>query len=204
VGLSTEEIELVVMGERSALAGCYAKGNKEFRKLESLEAKLVVASSGAVADATVDAGKSEAAGDCLTELLRKLRFRPHQQTKVEAVVQLPAPAKELGSPEPNPTKGTTTAPLKPLSGNEIRTVVQKHSGNFIKCMEKAQNIPPQIAATLTILTSGQVGDVVVKPPLSDSAAQSCLVRALKKMRFRKHPTKGFEVGIPLRFEAMGK
>ncbi|MEO1174171.1 MAG: serine/threonine-protein kinase, partial [Myxococcota bacterium] len=53
--LTAEEIQLGVDAEKGRLLECYLKGNRTFFDLDTLNAKIVVASTGGVAEATLDA-----------------------------------------------------------------------------------------------------------------------------------------------------
>lgn len=92
---------------------------------------------------------------------------------------------------------------RPLSGTEVQQQVAAHQGAIVRCLRDlpAKDRPAQVAAKVTIETSGAVSEVALNPPLPEPQG-GCLRAALGSLHFRRHPTEGLEVTIPLRLQAL--
>lgn len=193
--LSAEEIQLAVDAERTRLTSCYALGPRNIYEQKALGAALVVASTGGVADVLIPQLPDSNAKQCLTGHLRNLRFRAHDQPKLEAHVNLPPPSQY--APQP------TEAPPRPLTAGEVQSVVQRSKGAISRCaaaLDASQ--PASVVATLRINTDGQVQEASLNPALAQADAQTCLVNTLKRMRFHRIPDP-MVVNLPLQFASGG-
>jgi hypothetical protein len=202
--LTAEEVQLAVDGERPRfLDNCYRSGNRAFRRISAVTAKLVIPSTGGVAAVTLapTAKRMGKPGPCVEKLLFGLKFRPHSAPKFEANVDLPSPKDTptgRSAPPPPPSNGGSAA--KALTGPEIQGTVQRHSAPIAKCLNSlagVPNPPKKVNATINIAQSGRVTSVTFAPALPKAAVEQCLRRSLKGLRFRKQPVKDFKVTIPL-------
>lgn len=91
---------------------------------------------------------------------------------------------------------------KPLTGAEIQAAVASHQSSIVRCLRAmgAADRPAQVAAKVTIETSGQISEVHLDPKLPDPHGP-CLEKAMRAIHLRRHPTEGLEVTIPLRLQA---
>jgi serine/threonine protein kinase len=199
--LTTEDVQLAVDGERARFQECCAEGGPAFRKVTAVTARLVIPSTGGVAEIVLDPPKDKLgkAGPCVERVLAQLKFRPHTENKVIASVNLP-------SPKDCPAPGSTTPPPpppgteKPLTGPEIQAAVQRSSGSITSCIGQLAGVasaPNKVNATITIAQTGRVSEVALAPPIGVPAVEQCLRRALMSLRFRRQPQKDFKVTIPL-------
>lgn len=122
-----------------------------------------------------------------------------------AVPPAPAPAAPPAEAAPARrahSRGARAAANRPLTGSEIQQQVAAHQGAIVRCLREltGKDRPAQVAAKVTIETSGEVSGVVLTPALPEPQAE-CLRAALQALHFRRHPTEGLEVTIPLRLQA---
>jgi hypothetical protein len=64
-----------------------------------------------------------------------------------------------------------------------------------------ETAPAQVEAHVAIETDGHVGEVTFSPELKDKAGV-CLAHALGALQFRKHPTEGLKVTVPLKLQVL--
>lgn len=202
VHLTQEELQLAVSAERPRLLECYRKGNRAFFALEDLKGSITVASTGGVAEVTLEAPDTVNAPvrQCIRDVLSALRFRRHPEPRFDAKVALPEPTLGKAKPETpsKPTRATAQA-AKPLTNAEITLGVQKRHGALAACFrlyDKSNTNPPaKLDATMTINTRGRVSSASVKPTPPDNIGQ-CLRKALTAIRYHRIP-KPIEVTFPL-------
>ncbi|OGQ90246.1 MAG: hypothetical protein A2289_20095 [Deltaproteobacteria bacterium RIFOXYA12_FULL_58_15] len=207
--LTQEEVQLAVNGERQRFLECYNRGDKRFRKIAELSARLVIPSTGGVAEVGLSPPKAELGqvGPCVENLLAGLKFRSHGAPVVTTQVSLPAPLDSVPPPDVKPPTPAPTpasmpaAPPKPLTGNEIQAAVQKKYGAITKCIDDladVQSAPNNVSATITIGTNGRVSQVTFAPSVGTDSVEQCLRRTLKSLRLRPQPVDDFKVSIPLK------
>jgi hypothetical protein len=138
-------------------------------------------------------------------VIRGLRFRRHNLPRFEAKVALPSPSEVPRVAGPGPSDPADEGSGRKLSGEEIQSVVRRHAASIAKCLQKADaaSAPPKVDAIVGIEPTGRVSKVSLSPAIGNADAEDCLARALKAMRFRKHPDRGFQVTIPLMIEVRG-
>jgi serine/threonine protein kinase len=202
--LTLQEVQMGVDGAENKFLTCYRQGNAGFRKLESLKARLVIPSTGGVAEVETTPPLAELGkvGPCIESLLRGLEFRSHSASFFEAKIELPTPKKAGAGPvTPAPDAGDRS----PLTGADIQGEVKKNSGGILKCIAAFKgdaNAPPQIIAAVTISTAGVVTDVDFDPPITNDAVGPCLRKAFKAMKFSKKPKSDVSVRIPLKIQTL--
>lgn len=212
--MTSEEVQLAVDAERGRLIDCYTKGAPGLRALEALSAKLVVASTGGIA--SVELASDEAtlgkAQRCLIDAIQELRLRAHGAASFTTEVTLPSPKRTMPAPntpahnvqQRDPVPDGGGGGTAPLTAAEVQATVRRTSGAIVTCLRSMQNTkaPPELAAKFTIEPNGKIADVELVPGLGDEKAEACIARALKGMRFRKHPQKDFRVSMPLKFQVL--
>lgn len=203
--LSATEVDLAIRGEGSRLRDCYC-GVKAKERVESVSARIGIASTGGVIGATLtpSADKLGKLGTCVDDVLNQMLFRPHNAPVFETTVELPSPkaASCAGREEaPRPTasnSGGTSA----LTGAEIQQVVQRSSSQIAGCLQgfEGKKAPDKVDAQLSIDTSGRVSNVSFSPAISEAGVNKCLDKTLRGLKFHKHPVNDFKATIPLRIQ----
>ena len=202
--LSPEEVQFAIEGERARLLPCYRQDSR-LRQRRELRAKLVIASTGGVANAVLELDPSAygAAGRCIEKVLRGMFFRRHPEPLVEVPVRLPLPQEVSPPPPAKPVPSPPSAPPR-LKATEVQATVQRYSASIAKCLEgfPTPNAPAKLDAHITIDTDGRVTAVDLVPAVVHDAVRTCLVDSLRKVRFRRQPVQGFRVTIPLQIQVL--
>ena len=117
----------------------------------------------------------------------------------------PASPLPSGSPVPTASPSPATEPrpervrMKPPTGAEIQSMVQRNYQNILGCLDASdkEHAPSRINAQVTIENTGKVSQVVFNPALENPAVASCLERVMMNMRARKYRGGSMRVTIPL-------
>ncbi len=202
--VSEEEASLLVKASLNELrAICFRKYTRELRKLTALQATIVFAANGAVAEVHLQPSLSTAAEACITNHLRKIQLRALGRPKLQIVVILPLPAVVPQPPIKN--GGTTQSPssTSKLTVKEITNVVQR-SKSITTCLHKidAGAGVNQVKARIVINTQGRVKEVSGALSIKSAADKACLFKALRRLRFRRQPQPNFAVTIPFELERL--
>jgi hypothetical protein len=216
--LTEEDVQLAVNGERTRFLGCYASGKRSFRKLPSIEARLVVASTGGVAEAETRPGLHTlgAPGRCIEDILRGLKFPPHPEKMVEATVDLPAPrdarvavAGSSGRSSGRDAGAGTARGATPgggeLTKDQIQSTLRQNLGPISRCLNALANVadaPKSYTATVTISTTGRITQVSIAPTVPIQSVEQCLRKRLRSVRFPTHPSTNMKVKIPLNIQVI--
>lgn len=195
VMVNDEEALLLLKAALPAMeTACYsAKAVRELRKLSSLRATLVFAANGAVAEVSLDPQVGAKLLKCISDNLRRVTLRPLGQPKLLVGVELMLPAKpvETHTPIPPPAK---------LSAQEILAVVRRSGASA--CLDKLDTGPRKVGARIVINTRGRVQDASATS-IDSPAARDCLLKALRRLRFRRQPQPNFAVTIPFELARRG-
>ncbi len=202
--LTAAEVELALRPETNRFKECYCGSPKELKGVDQLTAKVAIVSTGGVVSValTPPAEKLGRAGPCVQGVLSNMLFRPTATPVFETSVTLPKPASLACAPEdPKPPAGTRERET-PLTGPEIQAVVQRNATPIAQCLQKLEGTkaPAKVDARITIDQSGKVSNVTLTPALDAPGVAGCLDRALRGLRFHKHPQKDLQVTIPLKIQ----
>lgn len=91
----------------------------------------------------------------------------------------------------------------PLTGKEIQGVFVRNQSSIARCLRDIdpKTAPKSVAAHVAIDTGGAVSGVTFEPALPNETG-ACLTRALKALHFRKHPTEGLKITVPLTLQVL--
>lgn len=196
--LTNEDVQLAIDGEKLRLQECYQRQSLTNWTAVDLQSTLVIAGTGGVARVTLSEALAAQAkvAECVEAVVRALQFPAQGGSSWTGPVRLPAP--------PVVEEVQASSPSKALTAAEIQAVLRKRSEAIVRCVQgaDASTMPPKVDATVTILGSGKVSEVVLSPTLSEARVEQCIRRNLLTLRFRKHPIKDFKVTIPLQFQVL--
>ncbi|MBI5508622.1 MAG: serine/threonine protein kinase [Deltaproteobacteria bacterium] len=200
--LTVDEVQLAVDGEAARFAPCAASLPPALRKLDQVALRLVIASTGGVAELATTPPLVELAkaGACIDRTVRALRFRAHPTPSFTANVVVPLPKRAVAT-EPPPDAGAKLA----LGAGDIQAELKRNTGAILNCLSAFKgdgSAPSQIVAVASINTSGKIVDVDFEPPLSNDAVAGCLRRAFRAFKLGRKPKAEMSVKIPLTIKTL--
>jgi serine/threonine protein kinase len=93
---------------------------------------------------------------------------------------------------------------KPLTGAQIQSTVQRYQSGIAQCLSdiNMSTAPSKVDAQITIDVTGAVSMVRITPAVGQPPVDRCLAKALKAMRFHRHPPPDLKVTIPLKIQVL--
>ena len=114
------------------------------------------------------------------------------------------PPKTESARRPARTPSRREPMAKPLTGAEIQSTVQRYQSGIAQCLSDIDisTAPSKVDAQITIDVTGAVSTVRITPAVGQPPVDRCLNKALKSMRFHRHPPPDLKVTIPLKIQVL--